>query len=137
VFLLNVKRLVIRPALLQLREIWADLLANSPRKDGKLNLDALNWLNKVTLDIIGLAGKSLSAVLFLSLIAPFKSCVGFGYTFDLLHSPDEEQNDLYRAIRTILKVAPGNVIFALQLFFPIFRRIVSIPAPVFGRESKT
>jgi hypothetical protein len=136
VFLLNVKHLVIRPALLQLREIWADLLAKSPRKDGKLNLDALNWLNKVTLDIIGLAGKSLSAALFLSLIAPFKSCVGFGYTFDLLHS-DEEQNDLYRAIRTILKVAAGNVFFALQLFFPIFRRIVSTPAPVFGRERKT
>src|ERR1700744_4900150 len=41
---------------LQLREIWVDLISKSTRKDGKLNFDAFTWLNKVTLDIIGLAG---------------------------------------------------------------------------------
>ena len=61
---ITVKRLVIRPALLQLREIWVDLLAKSSRKDGRLNLDAFMWLNKVTLDIIGLTGNSVSAALF-------------------------------------------------------------------------
>jgi hypothetical protein len=42
--------------ILQLREIWADLISKSTRKDGKLGFNAFTWLNKVTLDIIGLAG---------------------------------------------------------------------------------
>jgi hypothetical protein len=49
------------PTVLQLREIWADLVSKSSRKDGRLRLDASGWLNKVTLDIIGLAGKSLTS----------------------------------------------------------------------------
>ena len=40
----------------QLREIWANLISRSTRKDGKLGLDTFTWLNKVTLDVIGLAG---------------------------------------------------------------------------------
>ena len=42
--------------ILQLREIWTDLISKSTRKDGKLGFDAFTWLNKVTLEIIGLAG---------------------------------------------------------------------------------
>jgi hypothetical protein len=45
--------------ILQLREIWTDLISKSTRKDGKLGLDSFTWLNKVTLDIIGLAGDLL------------------------------------------------------------------------------
>jgi hypothetical protein len=107
-----------------------DLLSKSSRRDGKLSLDAFMWLNKVTLDIIGLTGKSLSASLF---AVPVPDCVGFDYTFDSLHSPDEDQNDLYRAIRSLLEVSTGRIIFVLQLFFPIFRIIVSISA-LFGVE---
>lgn len=48
------------PTILQLREIWADLLSKSTRKDGKLAFNSFPWLNKATLDIIGLAGDILS-----------------------------------------------------------------------------
>ena len=67
------------------------------------------------------------------LIVRLESCVGFDYTFGSLHSPDEEQNDLYRAIRSLLNVSTSRTIFAIQLFFPIFRIIVSISA-LFGEE---
>ncbi len=46
--------------ILQLRDIWAELISKSTRKDGKLGFNAFIWLNKVTLDIIGLAGDLLS-----------------------------------------------------------------------------
>ena len=40
-----------------MRDIWLDLCSrNTTRKDGYLRIDAFAWLNKVTLDIIGLAG---------------------------------------------------------------------------------
>ncbi|THH12862.1 hypothetical protein EW146_g7297, partial [Bondarzewia mesenterica] len=40
---------------IEMRETWFTRLAESTRKDGKLEIDAFAWLNKVTLDIIGLA----------------------------------------------------------------------------------
>ena len=53
------RRWVLDSIIPQLREIWADLISKSTRKDGKLSLNAFTWLNKVTLDIIGLAGDPL------------------------------------------------------------------------------
>lgn len=62
----------------------------------------------------------------LPLIAHFESFSGFHYTFDSLHSPDEGQDTLYGAIRNLLSAKVNKVIFAFQVFFPIFRYIVSI-----------
>ncbi|KAI0280140.1 cytochrome P450 [Russula aff. rugulosa BPL654] len=91
---------------LELRDIWVDLLSKSSRKDGKKSFDVYLWLNKVTLDIIGLAG--------------------FNYAFDSLHSPAEENNtnDIYRAIRSVMSnaLSPGPL-FVIQLVFPMFRLI--------------
>lgn len=98
---------------LELREIWAELLSKSTRKDGKLGFDAFIWLNKVTLDIIGLAG--------------------FDYTFNSLHSPDEKQNELYESIRSILTIKAGEFMFILQLFFPLFRPIPTARSRVIDR----
>ena len=43
---------------LEMRDVWLDLCArNTTRKDRYLRVDAFAWLNKVTLDIIGLAGE--------------------------------------------------------------------------------
>ena len=91
------------------------------------------WLNRVTLDIIGLAGNLFS--LLTASIAHSESHVGFNYAFDSLHSPAEEKeereekktNDVYWAIRSVLTptVTP-NRLFAIQLLFPMFRLIVSI-----------
>lgn len=48
-------------------------VARTSRKDGRLQLDAFAWLNKVTLDIIGLAGNVHS---ILDLITKFM-VIGF------------------------------------------------------------
>ena len=111
----------------QLREIWADLVTKSTRKDGKLSLDAITWLNKVTLDIIGLAGDPLSAQFTPQdvLISHSVPQTGFDYTFNSLRSPDENQNELYESIRTIFNTKSDGFMFVLQIFFPLFRPIVS------------
>jgi hypothetical protein len=84
------------------------------------------WLNKVTLDIIGLAGNSCSLS---SLFAHSESHVGFNYAFDSLHSPTEEKktNDIYWAIRSSAShaLSPGPLFF-IQLLFPMLRHIVNI-----------
>ncbi|KAF8267241.1 cytochrome P450 [Lactarius quietus] len=98
---------------LELREIWADLISKSTRKDGKLGFNAFIWLNKVTLDIIGLAG--------------------FDYNFNSLRSPDESQNELYESIRSILTAKAGEFMFILQLFFPLFRPIPTERSRVLDR----
>jgi hypothetical protein len=88
------------------------------------------WLNKVTLDIIGLAGNLLS--LLAASIAHSELHAGFNHAFDSLRSPAEEKeekksNDIYQAIRSVLaqSISPGPL-FAIQLLFPMFRLIVSI-----------
>jgi hypothetical protein len=61
-------------------------------------------------------------------LALSESHVGFNCTFDSLHSPAEEKNDIYGAIRFVLsQTTARSLVFALQVFFPIFRLIVSIP----------
>ncbi|KAH9016227.1 cytochrome P450 [Lactarius pseudohatsudake] len=99
---------------LELRDIWADLISKSTRKDGKLSFNAFVWLNKVTLDIIGLTG--------------------FNYAFNSLHSPDEKQNELYESIRSMLTTKAGQFMFILQLFFPLFRPIPTARSRVLNRS---
>jgi cytochrome P450 len=101
---------------LELREIWVDLLSKASRKDGKLSFDVYMWLNKATLDIIGLAG--------------------FNFAFDSLHpSAEEKKNDIYGAIRSVLSISP-DPFFALQLFFPLFRLIPTRRSRVLDRAFK-
>lgn len=92
-----------------------------------MSFDVYMWLNKATLDIIGLAGKLPSiASLLAAPIASSESHVGFNFAFDSLHpSAEEKKNDIYGAIRSVLSISP-DPFFALQLFFPLFRLIVSI-----------
>jgi hypothetical protein len=49
---------------------------------------------------------------------------GFDYNFNSLRSPDENQNELYESIRSMLKAEGSEFVFILQLFFPLFRPIV-------------
>ncbi|KAF8491342.1 cytochrome P450 [Russula emetica] len=122
---------------LELREIWVDLLSKSSRKDGKKSLDVYMWLNRVTLDIIGLTGNLLS--LSTALIALPESHVGFNYAFDSLHSPAEEKktNDTYRAIRSVLTHAVlPDPFFPIQYMFPMFRLIPTRRSRVLNRAFK-
>ncbi|KAI0037047.1 cytochrome P450 [Vararia minispora EC-137] len=61
----------------EMTDAWLKLCSQTTRQDGKLRLDAFAWLNKTTLDIIGLAG--------------------FHYDFDSLNAPDEHPNVLNEA----------------------------------------
>ncbi|KAI9443952.1 cytochrome P450 [Lactarius indigo] len=122
---------------LELRDIWTDLISKSTRKDGKLGFDAFVWLNKVTLDIIGLAGNTRSSTHLQDvLIAYSASQTGFNYTFNSLNSPDENQNELYESIRSILTIKAGVSMFVFQLFFPLFRPIPTARSRVLNRSSE-
>ena len=84
--------------------MWSELCAQSTRKDGFVRLDAFAWLNKVTLDIMGIAG--------------------FGYVIDSLHAPDDHPNELNEAVRTIFSFDFG-VGALMQFLLPGVRHIVS------------
>lgn len=107
-----------------------------------MGLDVYMWLNKVTLDIIGLAGNLLSIALLLATpVAHSESHVGFNCEFDSLHSladPAEKKKDIYGAIRSVLSTSNlPDPFFAVQLFFPLFRLIVSILLHWNGKEGRT
>jgi hypothetical protein len=113
---------------LQLREVWADLVSQSSRQDGRLRLDVYNWLNKVALDIIGSAGNSIATdPLLAKFITHFEWHTGFNCTFNSLHSRDATQNPVYAAFCSILTDHICTPIFTIQLLFPIFRCIICIP----------
>ncbi|KAF7359134.1 hypothetical protein MSAN_01255000 [Mycena sanguinolenta] len=98
---------------IELRDIWAAQTANS---GGSSRVDALTWLSKATLDIIGLAGKS----------TPYpptesdSSFAGFNYNFNSLAS--EEQTELGAAFATTFQAGQTiNTFRLLQVWFPLFR----------------
>ncbi|KAI0318463.1 cytochrome P450 [Amylostereum chailletii] len=89
----------------QLRDIWLAKASQTSRKDGKLQLDAFKWLNKATLDIIGLTG--------------------FNYSFNALRLPDGQIDELYEAIVTAGSAESSSPLFrSLQLIFPPARLII-------------
>ncbi|KAJ6500711.1 cytochrome P450 [Mycena sanguinolenta] len=82
---------------IELRDIWAAQTANS---GGSSPVDALSWLSKATLDIIGLAG--------------------FNYNFNSLAS--EEQTELGAAFATTFQAGQTiNTLRVLQTWFPSLR----------------
>ncbi|VDC05284.1 unnamed protein product [Peniophora sp. CBMAI 1063] len=87
----------------EMRDLWLDLCArNTTRNDGYLRIDAFAWLNKVTLDIIGLAG--------------------FDYDIDSLHAPEDHPNELNEAVRTIFSF-DFNLGVLAQFMIPGLRHI--------------
>ena len=84
--------------------MWSELCAQSTRKDGFVRLDAFTWLNKVTLDIMGIAG--------------------FGYVIDSLHAPDDHPNELNEAVRVIAS-SELDPVTIIQLTIPALGGLVS------------
>ncbi|KAJ7253334.1 cytochrome P450 [Mycena haematopus] len=84
---------------IELRDIWASQIARSGESS---RVDALTWLSKATLDIIGLAG--------------------FNYNFNSLAS--EEQTELGAAFATTFQAGQRmNILRMLQIWIPAFRLI--------------
>jgi hypothetical protein len=110
----------------QLRDIWLaqadahtrDSSTTSPR------VDALMWLSRATLDIIGLAGTPYFLTSLLSLISP----PGFGYNFNSVQnaaSGTPVENELANAFSIIFSTARKfRTITVLQVWFPFLRIFV-------------
>ncbi|KAJ6572150.1 cytochrome P450 [Mycena capillaripes] len=90
---------------LELRDLWMAKISQSRRTDGKMEIDAFAWMNRLALDTIGLAG--------------------FDYDFDSLHAtaPNSEPNELLQAVRDLFTFDFFTVAFIVQLFFPLTRLI--------------
>ncbi|KAF5386913.1 hypothetical protein D9615_002005 [Tricholomella constricta] len=83
---------------IQLRDIWA---ADNANQGGTSQVDALSWLSRTTLDIIGLAG--------------------FNYKFDALSS-DPKNNELNAAFATMFKAGTKiSIIPMIRAWFPFLR----------------
>ncbi|KAI0040330.1 cytochrome P450 monooxygenase [Auriscalpium vulgare] len=99
---------------LQLRDCWLALISQevsaqsgSSTDEPRTTIDVLSWLNKTTLDIIGLAG--------------------FNHSFDALN-PDEIPSELNEAVRMMFSSLHGggrDLLVVLQTILPIFRLIPS------------
>ena len=99
---------------LKLRDVLNALSGQSTRKDGRVRIDAFSWLNKVTLDIIGLTG--------------------FGYDFDALHADDSQPNELYEAINKAMS-APRSFLGFIAPMLPILRKLVRLSPVTFQPTS--
>jgi hypothetical protein len=76
---------------MQLRNIWASQAVN-----GMVRMDALSWLNKATLDIIGLAGQYTS-------FFPWPSLTGTGFNYNFNSLGSEHPTELANASSAISK----------------------------------
>ncbi|KZV62140.1 cytochrome P450 [Peniophora sp. CONT] len=94
---------------LQLRDIWASKLQEkqlevNPDDPSAGKIEVLSWLNKMTLDVIGLAG--------------------FNHNFNAL-SPNEDAHELNQALRTLLSNDAPSVLDILHLLVPATRILKS------------
>ncbi|KAJ7153438.1 cytochrome P450 [Mycena crocata] len=84
----------------QLRDIWT---AQAEEKDGMARVEAVSWLNKASLDIIGLAG--------------------FNHKINALSLQNEDQPDEFAAAFETMLAVKFNPFMFLQGLWPIFRGI--------------
>ncbi|KAJ7272933.1 cytochrome P450 [Mycena rebaudengoi] len=86
---------------IQLRDIWASQIA----QEGRIApVEVMSWLNKATLDMIGLAG--------------------FGYSFNALSAERKTPDELEDAFSIVGRAGSmRNPIHILQTWFPLFRFI--------------
>ncbi|KAA1474007.1 cytochrome P450 [Dentipellis sp. KUC8613] len=89
---------------LELRDVlMAKIAAQAPQQNGSLQIDIFDWLSRVSLDMIGEAG--------------------FHYAFNALTAPEDQPNELYEAVRTMMAFDSFNVAFILAIAFPPARLI--------------
>jgi hypothetical protein len=101
---------------MQLRNIWT-----SQAVDGTVRVNALSWLNKATLDIIGLAGHYSPVVN----LWPSLTSTGFNYNFNSLST--ERPTELATAFSDVIQATTKlSALDMIQAWVPVFRVIVSI-----------
>lgn len=99
----------------KLRDIW---LLESLKHGNSVRIDVLSWLNKMTLDVIGLAGVCDIRILIVGLPR-----TGFNYNFEALSNKQTELND---ALAAIFKAdSKPSIIPMLKTRVPFLRFLVS------------
>ena len=104
-----------------------DILSSEISKDPAATttgarLDVMSWLNRTTLDIIGLAGK-MSPVS--GRMGCHSSWLGFNYNFDALNA-NKKPNELNEAFATMFSTGQRpTILHILQAQFPLLRILVS------------
>ena len=118
----------------QLRDLWSVEIhkastVNDNDNGEKAIIDVCDWLSKMTLDVIGLAGQIVSLMDYPGVVELTWRCVGtgFNYSFNALNSHGKP-NELNEAVRTMFH-SPGGfgaVLPVLQAVFPPLRIIVNL-----------
>ena len=107
---------------LQLRDIWSSEIV---KHDGEARIECLSWMSRVTLDIIGLAGKLFYPIFYHVLKA---SISGFNYKFNAL-TTDPEKDELMKAFSILTGQGQRiSVIPSLRAMYPALRFLVRISA---------
>lgn len=101
----------------ELRDVWMSKIANEANEKGAAQIEVTSWLNRMTLDVIGLAG--------------------FRYDFDSIKR-GEEGNELSRAFGQILQPFGGRSLLSILKFaFPLLRTFKSASERAVDHAKKT
>ena len=117
----------------QLRDLWSVEIHKASTVNGnesgeRVIIDVCDWLSKMTLDVIGLAGQIVFPMNYsgsVELTWQWMS-IGFNYSFNALNSHGKP-NELNEAVRTMFR-SPGGfgaVLPVLQAVFPPLRIFVN------------
>ncbi|KAF9559591.1 cytochrome P450 [Agrocybe pediades] len=91
---------------IELRDVWNSKIQKQSKSNNAATVDALSWVNRVTLDIVG--------------------CAGFGYDFQALYS-EHSKNELHRAVETMYDFTMSfDPIHIMRSLVPLLR---FLPAP--------
>jgi hypothetical protein len=106
-------------------------IAEQPSDVSSARIEVLSWLNRMTLDVIGLAGAPLHRIPLPLLSLICVRVLGFNYKFDSLNV-EGKPNELNQAFGIIFRASRNRTLFMLLSFFPIFRRLSFIIVSLVG-----
>lgn len=111
----------------QFRDALMSVISTTARSDKKAIIDAYGWMNKATLDMVGLAGECIAASLTLSnILYPSSPSLGFNYEFNSLRGSEGQPKELQQAVRDMFAFDYVNPVIVMQLLIPPTRIIVSV-----------
>ncbi|KAJ3557679.1 hypothetical protein NM688_g1343 [Phlebia brevispora] len=100
---------------LELRDVW---ISEIKQTGSAARIEVLSWLNRVALDVIGLAGTCARAAILDAFSNPGDK--GFNYHFE---SVSGKPNELERAFSTMFKADGPDIFGLLQSLFPPLKLI--------------
>lgn len=112
-----------------MREVLSSKLSATNRSDERLEIDIFKWLNKATLDIIGIAGTHIPTSTPREPISDLhlRGVSGFEYDFNsLANESDKETNELYDAIHVIQTFDGSRLLGLIQMLWRPARIIVRL-----------